>query len=96
MVYLNKIKAFLEKIINCFVMILLGQAGFMMKFPKEVLEWTMKSAQVEASMDKIFKMHADGALQSRYPKTVQAAIEAKKAVWTAFCCAIKKSASTEK
>lgn len=96
MVYWNKIKAFLENIINCLIMILLDQEGFMMKFPKEVLEWTMKSAQVEANMDKIFKMHADGALQSRYRKTVQAAIEVKKAVWAAFCCAIKKSALTEK
>lgn len=34
MAYLNRVNAFLENIINCFIMILLDQAGFMMKLPK--------------------------------------------------------------
>lgn len=97
MAYLNKIKAFLEKIINCFIMILLDQAGFTMKFPKKgVLEWTIKHAQVEANMNKkVFKMRTDRTLRSRYRKTVQAAVDAKKAVRAASCCTIKKRALTE-
>ena len=71
-----------ENIVNCLIMILLDQAGFTMKLSRTgVLEWTMKWAQVEADVDdKSFKAQTDGALRSRYGKTLHAAIEVKKAV----------------
>lgn len=71
-----------ENIVNCFIIILLDQAGFAMKLSrKEVLEWSMKRAQVEARLDdKSFKAQTDGVLRSKYGKTLQAAIEVKKAV----------------
>ena len=71
-----------ENIVNCFIIILLDQAGFVMKLSRKgVLEWSMKRAQVEAQVDdKSFKAQTDGALRSKYGKTLQAAIEVKKAV----------------
>lgn len=71
-----------ENIVNCFIIILLDQAGFVMKLSRKgVLEWSMKRAQVEAQVDdKSFKAQTDGALRSKYGKTLQAATEVKKAL----------------